>query len=621
MSVDDNGTIRAIEAAREVFRAIVATHGGRVVDTTGDSVLAIFQTAAGAASAALTIQRDLEAEAERVPEDRRLRFRLGLHLGDVVQKSDGTVYGDGVNIAARLQGAARPGGIVASESVRVAVRGKLAANFEDIGEQSFKNLGEPVRVHHLTAAMPGEPGTRTRPGPTTPWANLRSPAALPKLKRTAVAALVVVLLCGLAAYFAVSRPISVVPAIHNASMAVSPLSILVLPFANQTGDEKKAYVADALTTSITADLSRIRDASVVPIATAFTYRNKVLTVQQIGREAAVRFVLQGSVLASGNSLRITAQLADTKNGTQLWNETFDGDLANLFALQDQITALIGNSIGKHMVIVAARDSDMRKSTPEVGDLMMRARALQFQPQSLSNFVERESLYRKALAQEPDNLNAMARLASTLAIHAGWFDDSNPDKERQMREARDMALRVKAIDPEVRGLDIPIEIYAEQHNDFETARRAYEAEALKDPRNPVIKNNFGTFYRGMGEPELALPLFQQALALYPNGNEDLFDNLGTTYLALGDNDAAINWLLKAVDLNSELLETYWSLAIAYSNKGDRRNAAIYVEEYKKRAAAMGFKGIEGNAPPPGSPARYVTYFNEHLLPEWKKAGLP
>jgi adenylate cyclase len=459
MSVDDKGTIRAIEAAREVFRTIVTANGGRIVDTAGDSVLAIFKTAAGAASAALAIQRDLEAEAERVPVDRRLRFRLGLHLGDVVQKSDGTVYGDGVNIAARLQGAARPGGIVASESVRVAVRGKLAANFEDIGERFFKNLGEPVRVHHLTAAMPGEPGTRTRPGPTTPWANLRSPAALPKLKRTVVAALVVVLLCGLATYFAVSRPVSIARAIHNAGTAVSALSILVLPFANQTGDEKKAYVADALTTSITADLSRIRDASVVPITTAFTYRNKVSTVQQIGREASVRFVLQGSVLASGNSLRISAQLADTKNGTQLWNETFDGDLANLFALQDQITARIGNSIGKHMVIVAARDSDMRKSTPEVGDLMMRARALQFQPQSLSNFVETESLYRTVLALEPDNLNAMARLAAALAIHAIWFDESNPAKERQMAEAREMALKVKAIDPEVRGIEIPIEIYA------------------------------------------------------------------------------------------------------------------------------------------------------------------
>jgi tetratricopeptide (TPR) repeat protein len=113
---------------------------------------------------------------------------------------------------------------------------------------------------------------------------------------------------------------------------------------------------------------------------------------------------------------------------------------------------------------------------------------------------------------------------------------------------------------------------------------------------------------MGEPELALPLFQQALALDPNANDDLFDNLGATYLALGDNDAAVSWLLKAVDLNTELLETYWSLAIAYSNKGDRQTAAIYVEEYKKRAAAMGFKGIGSNAPPPGSPARYVTYFN-------------
>ena len=407
MSVDARGTIEALETARRTFQTISIANGGRVVDTAGDSVLAIFKTAAGATSAALAIQHELETRADAMAEDRRLRFRLGLHLGDVMQKADGSVYGDGVNVAARLQSAALAGGIVVSESIRLAVRGKVAACFEDLGDHSLKNIEEPIRAHRLFAA--GQDGQR--------------PASSNDATR--------------------------------AHRLAAPLSILVLPFANQTGDEKKAYIADALTSSITADLSRIRDAFVVPATTAFTYRGKGLTVQQVAKDAAVRFVLDGSVLASGQDVRVTAQLVDSKAGAQLWNEVFRGDLANLFGLQDQVTALVGNSIGEHMLIVAARESETRKSTPQVVDLMLRARALHFRPYSIENFQERERLYREALFQEPTNVNAMVDLATTLAIHSQWMDSSDLAADKQLTDARDLALRVKAIDPGLRGIELPL----------------------------------------------------------------------------------------------------------------------------------------------------------------------
>ena len=512
MSVDARGTIEALETARRTFQTISVANGGRVVDTAGDSVLAIFKTAAGATAAALAIQHELETRADAIAEDRRLRFRLGLHLGDVVQKADGSVYGDGVNVAARLQSAAPAGGIVASESIRLAVRGKVAVCFEDLGEHALKNIAEPVRAHRLVAAGPGQDGQRP-PAAATPSSRGWWQRPFERRNVLFISAAVVAAALALAAYFGLNGRPTLSNEATRADSLPAPLSILVLPFANQTGDEKKAYIADALTMSITVDLSRIRDAFVVPATTAFTYRAKGLTVQQVAKDAAVRFVLNGSVLASGQDVRVTAQLVDSKTGTQLWNETFRGDLSNLFALQDQVTALVGNSIGERMVIVAARESETRKSAPQVVDLMLRARALNFRPYSIENFRERERLYREALSQEPNNLNAMVDLASTLAIHSQWMDSSDLARDKQLTDARDLALRVKAIDPGLRGIELPLYLYAQEHNDFDGARRALEAALAKDPKSPSAYGNFALFYINMGEPERSIPLLKQALSLY------------------------------------------------------------------------------------------------------------
>jgi TolB-like protein len=234
--------------------------------------------------------------------------------------------------------------------------------------------------------------------------------------------------------------------------AINPLSILVLPFANQTGDANKGYIADALTSSISADLNRIRDAFVVPTATAFTYKDKNLTVAQVGKDASVRFVLQGGVVASGDKLRISAQLADTQSGKQLWNETFEGEATKLFELQDLVTARIGNSIGNEMVIVAARESEKRKSSPKVADLMMRQRALALKPQSTATFDQREALLRAVIQREPDNVEALATLAGTLAIYAANFvGEASPRFHPMFREAKALALRAKAIDDQLPGI--------------------------------------------------------------------------------------------------------------------------------------------------------------------------
>lgn len=571
MALDDEATIRALDTAREVFRRCTSVHGGRVVDTAGDSVLAVFSTAMGATSAALAIQSDLNAKAEQTSPNQRLWFRIGLHLGDVVEKPDGSIYGDGVNIAARLQTIAAPGTVVASESLRLAVRGTLRAAFEPLGEQQLKNVAERVRAHRVAAVIASE------------------------------------------------SPLAAAP-----SSLAMPLSILVLPFANHTGLESKSYIADALTTSITSDLTRLTELFVVPALTAFAYRNRPMTLSSVAREAGVRFVLQGSVMASGRRLRIAAQLWDTKTSAQLWNETFDGELKNLFALLDQVTARVGNSIDKPMVIAAAPESDRQVTDASVGDLLLRARALEVQTQSLQRFSEIESIYRQILQRDSANLAAMAALAATLAVHATWlpsYEHADPAMIEKLTEARDLALAVKAVDPTNSRVLIPFALHAQHVNDFETARNAWEAALHLNPRGPGAHNNLAFFHLFMGEPARAIPLLERALELRPRANPTVFAALGAANFALCENDRAIGWLHKALDLNLENLDVYSFLAMAYANIGNAAKSATFVEQYRRRAEIEGAKGPRVSKPRPGSPAAYVSYFYEKLLPDWERAGLP
>ena len=410
MSVDAHATIEALETARSTFQTISVANGGRVVDTAGDSVLAIFKTAAGATAAALAIQHELETRAQgrcgrppsplshrpapgrRGAEGRRLRLRRRRQRRRQAPEHP-----------PRRAGSSPPSRF----ALRSAARWRCASRTWGI----TRSRTSPSRCA-LTASSrpePGQDGQRSLSAEAP--ASLRSWRRRFERRNVLFMAAVLASAMALAAWFGFGgRPVSS-GAATSADLQAAPLSILVLPFADQTGDEKKAYIADALTMSITADLSRIRDVFVVPAATAFTYRTKGLTVQQVGKDAAVRFVLGGSVLAKGQDVRVAAQLMDAKTGAQLWNETFKGDLSDPFALQDQVTALVGNSIGERMVIVAARESETRKSAPQVVDLMLRARALNFRPHSIENFRERARLYREALAQEPGNVNAMIDLAA------------------------------------------------------------------------------------------------------------------------------------------------------------------------------------------------------------------
>jgi adenylate cyclase len=321
MAGDERSTVAALDSARGVFRQHIDAHQGRVIDMAGDSVLAVFDTATGAVAAALAVQAGLAAMAEDVSEDRRMRFRIGVHLGDIMEKTDGTVYGDGVNIAARLEGLAEPGGITVSDAVQGAVRGKVAAGFIDQGEQQVKNIPHPVRAFRVAAENSG----------------LRISAGQPE------------------------------------RALPEKLSIAVLPFANMSGDPEQEYFADGIVDDIITALARMNWIFVIARNSSFTYKGKSVDIKQVGRELGVRYVLEGSIRKSGNRVRITGQLIEAENGRHVWADRFEGTLEDIFELQDRITEDVVAAIEPS---VRRAEIDRARTKPtsnlQAYDLLLRA---------------------------------------------------------------------------------------------------------------------------------------------------------------------------------------------------------------------------------------------------------
>jgi TolB-like protein/class 3 adenylate cyclase len=365
MGEDEEGTHERLKAhLRELVDPKIAEHRGRIVKNTGDGMLAEFPSVVDAVRCAVEVQREMIDREPDVPEERRIRFRIGVNLGDVIVEEH-DIFGDGVNVAARLEALAEPSGICISRMVRDQIRDKLPYPFEDMGEQSVKNIARPVRAyawrHEAIADL-----------------------AAPSLSSGA----------------SISGPI-----------AASRLSIVVLPFTNLSDDREQQYFADGLTEDLTIDLSRIEGMLVISRNTAFTYQGKRVDTKQIGRELCVRYVLEGSVRRSGNQPRVSAQLIDAATDAHLWADRFDRDTGDLFALQNEITSRIANALGIELIAAeAARPTEQ----PDALDYILRGRAARLKSNSRVVYAEAISLFEHALALDPRSVEAQRLLAASLA---------------------------------------------------------------------------------------------------------------------------------------------------------------------------------------------------------------
>jgi len=332
----------------------IAVHHGRVVKRTGDGSIVEFRSVVDAVRCAIEAQNAMVERNAGVPEDQKIRFRVGIRLGDVVEESDGDLMGDGVNIAARLEGICEPGAICLSEDAHRQVRDRVKETFVDLGEKALKNIARPVRVYAL------------RTGPAS-----RKPA----------------------------------PTVSTPEKPAPPrLSIVVLPFANIGGDADQEYFVDGLTESLTTDLSRIRGSFVIGRHTAFTYKGKAIDLKQIGRELNVRYVLEGSVQRGGDRMRVNVQLIDAETGSHLWAERFDKPLADLFEMQDEIVARLANTLNAQLVTAEARRGE-RAVNPDSMDLYFQGVAWFNKGMRPDYLAQARRFFERALALDEGNLDA------------------------------------------------------------------------------------------------------------------------------------------------------------------------------------------------------------------------
>jgi TolB-like protein/class 3 adenylate cyclase/Flp pilus assembly protein TadD len=525
MGADEEGTHERLTAhLRELVDPRIAEHHGRTVKHTGDGVLAEFSSVVDAVRCAVELQRAMIDREAGIPEDRRVRFRIGINLGDVIAEED-DIFGDGVNVAARLEALAEPGGICVSRMVRDQIRDKLAYPFEDLGEQKVKNIARPVRVYALNPD--GMPGSST--------ASVTSTAAVPRL------------------------------------------SIVVLPFANLSNDPEQQYFADGITEDLTTDLSQLAGMVVISRNTAFTYRNKPTDTKRIGRELGVRYVLEGSVRRSGSQIRINAQLIDAESDTHLWAERFDGDTSDLFALQDEVTRRIAIALNIELIGAEASRPAMH---PDALDTILRGRAAFAKPPSRPNRSEAVKLFECALALDPASVEARSWLAIGLAARVldGMADSAPGDVER----AEGLVEQVLLAAPRN-----PRAHYAKGHlrraqGRPEEAIPEYET-ALAYNRNWV----FAIFALGhckflTGSIDETIPLVEKAIRLSPRDPSiDIwYMVIGGVHLVQSRTDEAILSLEKARGVNPAAPLTYGYLSAAYALKGEMKSAASALAEARR-----------------------------------------
>jgi TolB-like protein len=497
----------------------IAAHHGRVVKRTGDGSLVEFRSVVDAVRCAIEVQNCMVERNAGLPPERRIEFRVGVHLGDVVEESDGDLMGDGVNIAARLEGICKPGAICLSEQAYWQVKSRLDLAVSDLGPTQLKNIAEPVRVYSLQVGVPAQSKTAT------------------------------------------SEPHKPPP---------PRLSVVVLPFANIGGDPEQEYFVDGVTESLTTDLSRIRGSFVIARNTVFTYKGKHIDVKQIGRDLGVRYVLEGSVQRGGNRMRVNVQLIDAETGNHLWAERFDKPLADLFDMQDEIVARLASQLGTQLIEAEARRAQ-RAPLPDSMDLYFQGRASANKGSTPENLAQARGFYEHALALDPGNIDALVGTASVdLNFVSLFFTDDRAARAAAAEAALTKVLSLAPNHALAQFLLGGVHIYTNR-----AAEGITKCEhALAVDRNPAAAHamiGVAKYFTGRAEETESHVL--EALRLSPRDTNAYVWMLvaGFAKLLLGRDEEAAVWLLRSIDANPNLPSAHFFLAAAQAHLG-RMNEA-------------------------------------------------
>jgi TolB-like protein/class 3 adenylate cyclase/cytochrome c-type biogenesis protein CcmH/NrfG len=566
---DEDRTLARLRALRsDLIDPTISVHHGRVVKRTGDGILIEFRSVVDAVRCAIEVQNSMVERNVGLPPERRIEFRVGIHLGDVVEESDGDLMGDGVNIAARLEGIAEPGAICLSEDAYRQVKSRLDLAVSDLGQTQLKNIAEPMRVYSLRV------GVSVQPKPAAPTKPLEA-----------------------------SKP--------------PHLSIVVLPFANMGGDPEQEYFVDGVTESLTTDLSRISGSFVIGRNTAFTYKSKATDLKKIGRELGVHYVLEGSVQRGGNRLRVNVQLIDTETGNHLWAERFDKPLADLFDMQDEIVARLANTLNAQLIAAEARRAE-RSPQPDSMDLYFQGMAWANKGLTPEYLGQARVFFERALALDPGNIEALVGIAQVDAFVVGNI--LTADRAAHLADAEAALTKVLSSVPEHAMAHMYLG-YVQIYTNRAAQGIAEFERALALDRNLARAHGWiGLAKYFSGRAEESEDHVREALRLSPRDPQVYTWMIvaGGTKLALGRDEEAVGQLRQSIEANRNLPLTHFYLAAALAHLGRLEEARAAVQAGFALDPAFTIRRFRAGA---GTDNPTFLAQRERFYEGMRKAGVP
>ena len=561
MGLDEVGTARTLREHRKVTDALVAKHGGRLVKTTGDGVLLEFPSVVDAVECAVAVQTVMAERNEGIPQDRRMLYRIGINLGDILIEGD-DILGDGVNVAARLEGIAEPGGICISSSAYDQVSGKVPVDFTDLGEQRLKNIARPIRAYAVGVSANTDRG---------------------------------------------------VPPLSSAPR----LSIVVLPFANLGGDPEQEYFVDGVTESLTTDLSRISRAFVIARNTAFTFKGKAVDVKKLGRELNVRYVLEGSVQRGGNRLRVNVQLIDAETGNHLWAERFEKPIADLFDMQDEIVSRLANTLGAELIAAEAQRAE-RSPHPDAMDMVFQGKACFNKGLTPDYMSQARRFFEKALALEPENVEALVGTAqANVTIGASFFTD---DRMQHLTAAEAAVTKALSLAPNHPLAHFVLGLVQTYTNRAAQSIAEYERALALDRNLAGAHAYIGNAKLYLGRAGETQAHVEQALRLSPRDTLVYFWTMlvGLAKFWQGANDEAIVWLRRSLEANRNFSPTHFYLAAVLARVGELDDARATAQAGLALNPSFSIRRYRTN-----TPSNHPVYLagRERVYEGLRMAGVP
>jgi TolB-like protein len=563
---DEDRILARLRALRsDLIDPTIAVHHGRVVKHTGDGAIVEFRSVVDAVNCAIEVQRAMVERNAGVAPDKRIEFRIGIHLGDVVEESDGDLMGDGVNIAARLEGIADPGAICLSEDAYRQVKGRLDLAVTDLGQTQLKNIAEPIRVYSLDV------GVKPAPAPAS------EKSAPPRL------------------------------------------SMVVLPFANIGGEPEQEHFVDGATESLTTDLSRIRSAVVIGRNTAFTYKGKHIDLKQIGRELNVRYVLEGSVQRGRNRMRVNVQFIDAESGHHLWADRFDKPLADLFDMQDEIVARLAGALNTQLVTAEARRAE-QAPTPDSMDLYFQGLAWHHKGVTPDNVSKARGFFDRALTADPDNVDALIESARTDSIAGGLFFVTDPAAAFAAAEVK-LTKALSSVPDHARGHMTLGLVYM---NTKRAAQGIAECEhALALDRNLAPAHaTIGWGKICIGRTEETEAHIAEALRLSPRDTQAYIwmTHAGIAKNHLGSWEQAVVWFRRAIEANRNYPLPHFGIGVALAQIGRLDEARSAVKAGLALNPAISISRVRAAVTARSDDPTYLAQ-TERVVEGLRKAGLP